>query len=431
MNLFEVLLLALNLLSLAGLIALWRHNVSLSRTWREDLRQSRLDTENALDRRISALEHSLTAAQKQVFESHDRRLSELAALLSQSQSRLQQTVSETLTRLDAQMAATSQNSKQSMEELRTAVELKLRYLQTDNSQKLELIRATVDERLQKSLEERVSQSFQLVSQRLEDVYKGLGEMQALAAGVGDLKRVLSNVKTRGILGEIQLGAILEQILSPEQYETNAAVNPHSAARVEFAVRLPGEEHPVYLPIDAKFPLDTYEKLLTAYDAGDAAQVEAAANLLKTALRGFAKDIHDKYIVPPYTTDFAILFLPVEGLYAEAVRRGAADLLQREYKISLAGPTTLAALLNALQMGFQTLAVQKRSGEVWQILGAVKTEFEKFSQVLTQTQNRLQQAGDELDKLVGVRTRAIQRRLKAVSTLEEAESLPLIEEEDPF
>ena len=428
MTLFEILLLMIGLLSLSALLALRlrlsRGLSALSQGWREELRQSRLDMETAMDRRVSALEQSLTAAQKQVFESQDRRLSELSALLSQSQSRLQQTIADTLTRLDAQMAAAAQNNKQAMEELRAAVELKLRHLQEDNSQKLELIRATVDERLQKSLEERVGQSFQLVSQRLEEVYKGLGEMQTLAAGVGDLKRVLSNVKTRGMLGEIQLGAILEQMLSPEQYETNVAVNPRGTARVEFAVKLPGDGQPVYLPIDAKFPADTYEKLLTAYDTGDAAQVESAAMALKTTLRGFAREIHDKYIIPPHTADFAILFLPVEGLYAEVVRRGFAESLQREYKISVAGPTTLAALLNALQMGFQTLAVQKRSGEVWQILGAVKSEFEKFAGVLSQTQNRLQQAGDELDKLVGVRTRAIQHKLKQVSSLPETSSLDL-------
>jgi len=244
-------------------------------------------------------------------------------------------------------------------------------------------------------------------------------MQTLTSGVGDLKKVLSNVKTRGILGEIQLGAILEQILSPEQYDTNVVTKKGTANPVEYAVCLPGEgDVPVYLPIDAKFPADAYAQLMDAYEAADTVQVEILGKQLEQRVRSAAKDIHDKYIDPPATTDFAIMFLPFEGLYAEVVRRGMVEVLQRDYKINIAGPTTMAALLNSLQMGFKTLAIQKRSSEVWQVLGAVRTEFDKFADVLAATQQRLEQAGSELDKLVGVRTRQIQRKLRAVGELPE-------------
>ena len=292
-------------------------------------------------------------------------------------------------------------------------------MQQDNARRLDEMRRTVDEKLQQTLDETLRQSFSRVSQQLESVYRGLGEMQTLAAGVGDLKKVLSNVKTRGILGEIQLGAILEQILSPQQYAQNVATVPGSAERVEFAVRMPGDgSAQVWLPIDAKFPADAYGALLDAYDAGDAAAVETAAKALEARVRGFAKDIHTKYIHAPETTDFGVMFLPVEGLYAEVVRRGMAERLQADYRVMVAGPTTMAALLSSLQMGFRTLALQKRSGEVWQVLGAVKTEFDKFGEVLASAQNRIEQAGAELEKLVGTRTRQIQRRLRSVTALPE-------------
>ncbi|HPD90403.1 MAG TPA: DNA recombination protein RmuC, partial [Bacillota bacterium] len=276
-----------------------------------------------------------------------------------------------------------------------------------------------DEKLQKTLEDKIGQSFRLVSDRLEQVYKGLGEMQTLANGVGDLKKVLSNVKTRGILGEIQLGAILEQLLSKEQYEENVVTKSTGSDRVEFAIKLPGDQHgTVWLPIDAKFPQEPYLKLLEAYDGGAQEQVEAAYKTLERAIKTAAKDIHDKYIEAPYTTDFAILFLPVEGLYAEVVRHGLVEALQKDYKVNIAGPTTMAALLNSLQMGFKTLAIQRHSSEVWTVLGAVKTEFDKFGQVLVQTQARINQANTELDKLVGVRTRSIQRKLNSIASLDE-------------
>ncbi len=285
----------------------------------------------------------------------------------------------------------------------------------------------MDEKLQKTLEDRISQSFRLVSERLEQVYKGLGEMQTLATGVGDLKKVLANVKTRGILGEIQLGAILEEILAEEQYETNVVTKKGSKNPVEYAVKLPGNDSgPVYLPIDAKFPADAYASLMDAYESGNTEQIAAAGKLLEQRIKQSAKDIRDKYIDPPGTTDFGILFLPFEGLYAEAVRRGLVEVLQRDYRINIAGPTTMAALLNSLQMGFRTLAIQKRSGEVWNVLGAVKTEFETFGKVLTATQQRIEQAGSELDKLVGVRTRQIQRKLRDVATLPEQEATLLLD-----
>lgn len=315
-----------------------------------------------------------------------------------------------------------------LEAIRASMEKQLLHLQVDNQNKLEEIRLTVNEKLQKTLEERIGQSFKLVSDRLEQVYKGLGEMQSLAAGVGDLKKVLSNVKTRGVLGEYQLNAILEQILAPEQYAANVCTKRGSRDQVEFAVKLPGnDQSSIWLPIDAKFPADAYAKLIEAYELGDAAAIDACGTQLEQRIKKFARDIRDKYLDPPNTTDFAIMFLPFESLYAEVVRRGLLEVLQQEYKINIAGPTTMAALLNSLQMGFKTLAIQQRSGEVWNILGAVKTEFNKFSNVLVLTQQRLEQANNELDKLVGVRTRQIQRSLKTVTSLPDASSSQLIEE----
>ena len=304
-----------------------------------------------------------------------------------------------------------------LEAIRITMENRLSSIQNENSIQLDKMRETVDEKLQKTLESRISESFKMVSERLEQVYKGLGEMQTLASGVGDLKKVLSNVKSRGVLGEIQLGAILEEILTKEQYEANVVTKKGSQSFVEYAIKLPGDSSPVYLPIDAKFPADAYSKLLEAYDSGDLTEIESSKNILIKRLKSFAKDIQDKYIDPPNTTEFAIMFLPFEGLYAEAVRLGMVEELQRLYKINIAGPTTTAALLNSLQMGFKTLAIQKRSSEVWDVLGAVKTEFDKFETVLESAQSRIEQANSELDKLIGVRTRQIKRKLKDVEAIE--------------
>lgn len=334
-----------------------------------------------------------------------------------------------LSRMQLEQSAAAMQTEQKLEQLRRSMTDSLNRMQTASQQQLDGIRATVDEKLQQTLDRKLSESFQQVSQRLEAVYKGLGEMQTLASGVGDLKKVLSNVKTRGMLGEIQLGAILEQMLAPEQYASNVATRKGSQANVEYAVRLPGAEgKPVWLPIDAKFPLDAYQQLLDAYDTADPAQVDAAKKTLFQRVKGFARDVHSKYIDPPNTTEFAILFIPTEGLYAELIRGGMAETLQWEYQVTLAGPTTMSALLNSLQMGFRTLAIQKRSGEVWKVLGAVKTEFDSFGSVLEATKNRLNQANDELDKLVGVRTRKIQRTLKNVEALP-ADMLPALTTEE--
>jgi DNA recombination protein RmuC len=296
--------------------------------------------------------------------------------------------------------------------------------------KLEKMRETVDEKLHKTLEERLGQSFKIVSERLEAVQKGLGEMQSLANGVGDLKKVLSNVKTRGVLGEIQLGNILEQIMAPEQYEANVKTKQGSNDHVEFAIKLPGKDDQgkeVYLPIDAKFPQEDYVRLQTAYDEGDAAGIESANRALVQSIKKFAKDIRSKYIDPPNTTDFGIMFLPIEGLFAEVVRQPeVVALLQREYKIIVTGPTTLAAMLNSLQMGFKTLAIQKRSSEVWQILGAVKTEFGKFGEVLEKAQKKLNEANKELDTLVGTRTKMMLSKLKKVEELPTTDSVELLD-----
>ncbi len=305
-----------------------------------------------------------------------------------------------------------------IETMRSSVDKNIENMRSSMDKQMEDMRNTVDQKLQQTLDEKISQSFKTVSERLEQVYRGLGEMQSLAIGVGDLKKVLTNVKSRGILGEIQLSAILEQILSNEQYDKNVATRPGSSNRVEFAIKLPGDESgTVYLPIDAKFPGDTYANLVNAYEHGDEALIKDALKNLEYVIKKEAKDIRDKYIEPPHTTEFAILFLPFEGLYSEVVRRGLLETLQRDYKVTIAGPTTTAALLNSLQMGFKTLAIQRRSGEVWSILSAVKTEFDKFGVVLTKTQDRLQKANEELDTLIGVRTRQIQNKLRSVESLE--------------
>lgn len=347
--------------------------------------------------------------------------------ISQNQRDSAENMDKRLFELNHRFSNMAVENEQKLENIRNTMEKKIAALTEDNNKQLEQMRQTVDEKLQKTLEDRISQSFKMVSERLEQVYKGLGEMQSLAAGVGDLKKVLSNVKTRGILGEVQLGAILEQILSPEQYEENVRTRSTGTERVEFAVKLPGDDDSVvWLPIDAKFPGDAYGKLMDAYDTGDAVAVEEAAKNLEKVIKSEAKAIKEKYIEPPYTTDFGIMFLPFEGLYAEVVRRGMVETLQREYKVNIAGPTTMAALLNSLQMGFKTLAIQKHSSEVWNILGAVKTEFDKFGDVLAATQNRINQASAELDKLIGTRTRSIMRKLKDVTALPERDTAEILE-----
>lgn len=301
-------------------------------------------------------------------------------------------------------------------------ELSLRQqeLLQNTEKKLEEMRTMVDEKLQKTLHERIGQSFELVSKQLANVQKGLGEMQTLAQDVGGLKRVLSNVKIRGTIGEVQLSMLLEQILAPDQYDTNVKTKPGSDKLVEFAVKLPGQaedDQSIYLPIDAKFPKDVYEQLLDAYESGDLQRVGTTSRMLEQTIRGMAKDIRDKYLAPPYTTDFGIMFLPFESIYGEVTRRAALlEQLQQEYHVIVTGPTTLAAILNSLQMGFRTLAIQKRSSEVWRILGGVKAEFEKFGGLLEKAQKNLQTANNQLEEVMGKRTRAIQRQLRSIEAL---------------
>ena len=304
------------------------------------------------------------------------------------------------------------------ERLKQSVEGRLVAIQADNALKLEEMRRTVDEKLHATLEQRLGESFKLVSDRLEQVHRGLGEMQTLAAGVGDLKRVLTNVKTRGTWGEVQLSALLEQLLTADQFAANVATRPGSNERVDFAIRLPGKDDGavVWLPIDAKFPIEDYQRLLEAQERSDPALVEEAAKAIEVRLKNEAKSIRDKYVAPPHTTDFAMLYLPIEGLYAEALRRpGLTEMLQRDFRVSLAGPTTLAALLNSLQMGFRTLAIEQRSAEVWAVLGAVKTEFGKFGEALAHTRKKLDEASNSIGK-AETRTRQLSRRLKEVEAL---------------
>jgi DNA recombination protein RmuC len=343
---------------------------------------------------------------------------------------------ETARTLNEQLAQLSLRNEQRLGDVRMAVQEQLKALQEGNERKLEQMRATVDEKLHATLEQRLGQSFQQVAERLEQVHKGLGEMQGLARDVGSLNRVLTNVKTRGIYGEVQLAGLLEQVFTPQQYATNVETVPGSGARVEFAIRLPGrgdEATALWLPIDAKFPREDYERLLEAQDRADPQAAEASARAIEVRLKAEAKSIREKYVAAPHTTDFAILFLPTEGLYAEALRRpGLAEMLQREHRVTLAGPSTLLATLSSLQMGFRTLALEKRSAEVWQVLGAVKTEFGKFGEVLAKTRKKLAEATSTID-LAEVRTRAMARQLRGVESLPETQAralLPGVLEDDP-
>lgn len=350
-----------------------------------------------------------------------------SGVLSQNQTAMNENTISQLKQLEERLKTLETTNEQKLSQIRTDITAHLAAMTDSNSKRLDEIRRTVDEKLQESIEERMNRSFKRVSESLEEVYKGLGEMKTLANDVGGLKKVLSNVKTRGIMGEIQLGAILSEILSPEQYETDIATIPNSTNRVEFAVKLPGDDggH-VYLPIDSKFPADCYTQLQDAVESGSKEAIDTASSLLVTRIKAFAKDISRKYIEPPYTTSFGIMFLPFEGLYSEVVNRGLVEILQREYNVNIAGPSTMAALLNSLQMGFKTLAIQKRSNEVWQVLSAVKSEFEKFEEVLTTAQKHIDLVGKDIDKLVGVRSRAISRRLSSVQSLEPAEAEKLLD-----
>lgn len=384
----------------------------------EETRQARSEAGEMQLRHNTAL----TQRVNELTERTDKRLDEFRLAIGEDARKARQEGAEQqrlfAESLGQKLAELTTRNEQRMGELRATLDAQLKALQSDNAQKLEQMRATVDEKLQSTLETRLGESFRLVSERLEAVQRGLGEMQQLASGVGDLKRVLTNVKTRGTFGEVQLGALLEQVLTIEQYAGNVATLPGSGERVEYAVRLPGgaEGGQVWLPIDAKFPHEDYERLLDAQERADAEAAHAAGVALERRIRDEAKKIREKYVGPPHTTDFALLFLPTEGLYAEVIRRpGLFDAVQREHRITLVGPTTLLALLNSLQMGFRTLAIEKRSSEVWQTLGAVKSEFGKFASVLEKAHSQLNTVQNSI-KSAGVRTRAIERRLRSVEAL---------------
>ena len=408
----------------------------LERTLREEQRAGREELQQGFDRFRKHLGEQLAAGTQQqaeriegfaqrlnqLTERTDSGLQVLAQRLADDARKSREETTQALARqgeLQRQgLSALTADNEKRMAEVRATLEAKLGAIQQDNAAKLEQMRATVDEKLQSTLETRLGQSFKLVSERLEAVQRGLGEMQTLATGVGDLKRVLGNVKKRGIFGEVQLGALLEDMLTVDQYGANVATVPGSNERVEFAIRMPGqgEGEQVYLPIDAKFPVEDYQRLLDAQENADLDAAIRAGNALEARVREEARRIASKYVSPPHTTDFAVLFLPTEGLYAEVIRRpGLFEKLQREQRVTVAGPTTLSALLNSLQMGFRTLAIAKRSSEVWSILGAVKTEFGKFADVLDKVKKKLDEAGRHIDA-TGVRTRAIERQLRGVESL---------------
>ena len=370
----------------------------------QDLKNMNEQIDKSIKQANQAVNDVLMMMQRQVGQS------QTDSLQGQTQLRLE------LTKQLNNLTVTNENKLELIRQTTTSM---LEKLQKDNAEKLEKMRETVDEKLNKTLEERLTQKFQLISSQFETVQKGFGEMQGLVSGVDELKRALSNVKTRGIMGEIQLGRILEEILSPDMYLKEVPTRPGSTERVEYAIRLPGDgNHPLFLPIDSKFPLEDYYTVLTAYDTNDMKQVDAALKVLEIKIERFADDIASKYIEVPYTTNFAVLFLPVEGLFAEAIRRGLVEKLQTKYNVVLAGPTTMAALLNSLQIGFKTLAIQKKSQEVWHVLANARSEFDKFAEVLAKAQEKIQSAGSELDRLIGTRTRMIQSKLKNLEILGE-------------
>ncbi len=376
---------------------------------------------------MKQIEQSIISVQKAAAESQNKRLDDMDKSISAKQTLMNDNVQNQMKQLELRFKTLETTNEQRLAEMRETIQQRLSYIQQDNNKKLDEIRATVDDKLQKTLDDKMTNSFKIVSERLEQVYKGLGEMQTIASSVGDLKKVLSNVKTRGILGEIQLGAILSEILTPEQYDTEVATVQGSKEHVEFAVKLPAQDGKfIYLPIDSKFPGDKFAALQDAYESGNPETVKDALKTLEGFIKKSAKDIHDKYICPPYTTNFAIMFLPFEGLYAEVVNHGLVEVLQRDYSVNIAGPSTMAAMLNSLQMGFRTLQIQKRSNEVWEILSAVKTEFENYEKVYLQAKNRIRQLDEEMDKLIGTRTKAIQRKLKSVEKIDEEKSREILE-----
>ena len=390
--------------------------------------QQREELAGRLKEAIERQDSSLHALRRSSDERFAELLAKNAAAFESVRAQSAESAKSQREELGTQIAALSKSHEARLEALRGTVETKLGQIQVENAAKLDEMRKTVDEKLQGTLDKRLGESFRLVSERLELVHKGLGEMQTLASGVGDLKRVLTNVKTRGTWGEVQLSGLLEQMLTPEQYSVNVATRPGSAERVEFAIRLPGRDSQgtqVWLPVDAKFPKEDYERLVDAAERAESEEVEAAAKALEDRVRVEARAIQEKYLEPPHTTDFGILFLPTEGLYAEILRRpGLAERLQRENRVMVAGPTTLAALLNSLQMGFRTLAIEQRSSEVWQVLGAVKTEFARFGEVMDKVQKKLQEATNVVDSAKS-RSNVIRRKLRDVEELPSAQAVTLL------
>ncbi|HCB93352.1 MAG TPA: DNA recombination protein RmuC [Selenomonas sp.] len=385
-----------------------------------------------LQARAERLQQNINSSVAHIGDGNLQAIRTLNDIIHKSNDRFRQSMSDSMTQLENRLQSLEAMNVLKFDTVKNSVDKALSEVREENKQQLEQIRETVNEKLEVSLERRISESFRNVSERLEQVHAGLGEMKSLANDVGGLKKVLSGVKTRGILGEIQLEAILQEILSPNQYEKNVATVPKSSNRVEFAVRLPGvkEEEPVYIPIDSKFPGDAYTALQDARQSGDREVMEEAFNTFRKRLLSEAKDIRDKYIYPPATTNFAIMFLPFEGLYAEVVNHsGLMEELQRKFHVNVTGPSTMAAFLNSLQMGFQTLAIQKRSNEVWEVLGAVKTEFEKFEMGMLKMQNHLNQTNTDLESLMGTRSKAIRRKLRQVEALDEGAAKRVLEDID--
>ncbi len=396
----------------------------IEREVRREVLESARGTRQELAGSLSLFQQSLLNQAGDVARTQNEQIDSFRSQLGALQGQMNQSLLRLGENLAEQLRALTEANERRMADVRLAVEQRLVALQEGNERKLEQMRATVDEKLHATLEQRLGESFKQVAERLEQVHRGLGDMQSLARDVGSLNRVLTNVKTRGIFGEVQLAGLLEQVFTPEQYATNVETVPGSGARVEFAIRLPGRGSdgaanaavPLWLPIDAKFPRDDYERLLDAQERADPAAAEAAGKAIETRLKLEARSIRDKYLAAPHTTDFAILFVPTEGLYAEALRRpGLVEALQRECKVMLAGPTTLLATLNSLQMGFRTLALERRSAEVWQVLGAVKTEFARFGDVLAKTKKKLDEASNTIVQ-AEVRTRAMERQLRGVEAM---------------
>ena len=424
LEIVSIVLSAICLVACIGILFLLFKNKGSSGMSKEDKQQIIDSFNNNIDILSRAVEQTQRVSNEGIIQN----IKTFQENLTGNHQSLEKRVLELIKQLDDRMQQMSKTQENKLEAIRQSNERQMKALQEDNNKQLDKMRETVDEKLSKTINERFEQSFKVLSEQLESVYKSLGEMQNIASDVGNLTKMLSNVKTTGIFGEIQLGAILEQLLAKEQYETNIITNPNSKDPVEFAVKLPGQAEGefVYLPIDSKFPYTIYTDMQNAYENNNFELAKKKKEILVATIKNMAKDINTKYIYPPYTTDFAIMFLPIEGLYAEVVKAGLIEELQNKYKVMIAGPTTMSALLNSLQMGFKTLALQKKSSEVWKILGAVRTEFEKYNQIVEGINKRFEQVSKDFDTLIGVRTRQIAKKLKSVELLDKTEATKLLE-----